>query len=65
MHSMETINELREEIMQLTKQISEQVTHPSFTCLKSAVEIPEQCVKSVDSYNRDTWYQYWFWYLYC
>ena len=32
MHSMETINELREEIMQLTKQISEQVTKLLFTC---------------------------------
>ena len=31
MHSMETINELREEIMQLTKQISEQVTKLLFT----------------------------------
>ena len=29
---METINELREEIMQLTKQISEQVTKLLFTC---------------------------------
>ena len=54
MHSMETINELREEIMQLTKQISEQVTQQSFTCLKLAMETLEQCVKSVLIYNRDT-----------
>ena len=54
MHSMETINELREEIMQLTKQISEQVIQPSFTCLKLAMETLEQCMKSVLSYNKDT-----------